>query len=378
MGVFGRGHSPTAIIRDGVHATKIYVGEIQVWDGTRPALVNMVRAHGVGGAPAFGVSADSVVAVPVASGVGVGLPPVLGAVALVSVPAATGSAGIGVPVVTADSVVAVPACTASVDAHAPTGAEQFDVTVSAVVAEGSGLAPNLVVAAGFDVLVEVAAATGGAPAPAVSATGSALVGMVATTASAMAVDPAVSASSPIAVPAATASAAARAPGLSLGGGVTVPVATGTTAAPAPVVTTASYPMGADKNSTAQNGTVGSWTQVNGFTVRSGFPNTVISSNALAPNGGGTFTFTANIRYGYEYGIHQARIKKLSGGVATYYTGNQNNYPSVGSGNTTRNVAVSASVSVAAGDLLSLEFFTDTSFSGAHNISTGSVTYLYFQ
>lgn len=235
MGVFGRGRSPTAIIRNGVHATKIYVGEIQVWDGTRPALVNMVRAHAGGSAPTFGVSADSVVGVPVASAAGVGLPPAVGADAFVTVPVVAGAAGIVAPVVVADSVVVVPACTAAADAHAPTGAEQFDVTVVVPVADGSAEASVFVVGADFDAAVPAAVGTAEAPAPAATATGSALVGMVVATGSAAAVAPGVSASSPVLMPAATSAASAPAPGLSLGGSAALPVATGTAAAAAPLV-----------------------------------------------------------------------------------------------------------------------------------------------
>ena len=132
--------------------------------------------------------------------------------------------------------------------------------------------------------------------------------------------------------------------------------------------------GMSKNSTAQNGTVSTWTKVIGWDVRSGYPTTTITSDSLevAAGAAGTVNVAAQVKYAYEYGTHQCRVKKNGTVVLTSAT---NNYPSVGSGNTSGAVAVSGSVSVAAGDLLTLEFYTDTGFSGADGITTGVNTYL---
>jgi hypothetical protein len=134
-------------------------------------------------------------------------------------------------------------------------------------------------------------------------------------------------------------------------------------------------MGMDKNATAQDGTTSTWTQVIGFNVRTGFAGSSIVGNALVPNGSGTFTLYANVNYGYEYGTHQCRVKKNG---TVILTSASNNYPSTGSGNSDKNVFVSGSVTLTAGDQLTLEFYTDTTFSGAQHITTGPTTYLYFQ
>jgi len=129
--------------------------------------------------------------------------------------------------------------------------------------------------------------------------------------------------------------------------------------------------GMDKNATTQNGTLSTWTKVIGWNVRSGYSST-ISSDSLVVGATGTVNIAAQVDYNYEYGTHQCRVKNNG---TVILTSAQNNYPSVGSGNTSGAVAVTGSVSVTAGDLLTLEFYTDTSFSGADGITTGVTTYL---
>ena len=372
MGVFGRGRTPTAILRNGVHATKIYVGDRLVWDGTRPALVNMVRAHGVGSAPTFGVVADSSVGVPVASATGVGLPPVLGADALVTVPVSTGVAGIVAPVVTADSAVAVPASTAAAEAPAPTGAEQFNVTVAVPPAEGSAEAPVFVVAAHVDTVVPVAEGTAEALVPAVSATGSALVGMVVAVGSTVAVAPGVSASSPVAVPAATGAASAPAAALSLGGSVTVPVATGSGLAKPFVVSTAPVPSGMDKFN-AQALTVRSvWTQVTSWTTRAGFAtNSGIASHSLVSNGSGPVNITCQITQGNEgtsSNVKGCRVL-VNGVVVQTFTG-------TGGATANRIHGGTFTQSLASGDVVTMEAYHDSTTASYREVQA-SGTYLFW-
>ena len=125
-----------------------------------------------------------------------------------------------------------------------------------------------------------------------------------------------------------------------------------------------HPMGMDKSGTQSCPT--SWVQVTGWAARSGFPSTVITSNALVAADTATVTITGKITItgGTLPGV-AFRIKR-NGTVI---------YTSTQSGTSQTGAAVG--VNIETGDTLTMEAQSST-FSGTPTISAGAAnTFLYF-
>lgn len=153
------------------------------------------------------------------------------------------------------------------------------------------------------------------------------------------------------------------------GYVDAPTMTVTAELHAPTVTTevpAWSPMGMDKSGTLSNGS--SWHAVTGWTPRAGFPDTVITSNGLVANGPGEVTVYGKITVGGAGLIGPAvafRIK-LNGTVI---------FESPQSGATQSG---SVTVTLAAGDVLTMESKSSSTYGSRTTQAGADNTYLYFE
>lgn len=127
-------------------------------------------------------------------------------------------------------------------------------------------------------------------------------------------------------------------------------------------------MGMDKSGSTQLLAGSTWTTITGWTARSGFPATVIESDGLVMGGSGIVTASGSMHTGTssagDFGI---RVYKNASMVEEFFQ--------TASGQTIS--GTTASFEVAAGDVLTLQGYRDSSGStNAKTVQTGTSTYLY--
>ncbi|WP_156042316.1 hypothetical protein [Rhodococcus sp. UNC363MFTsu5.1] len=241
------------------------------------------------------------------------------------------------PTLSSDSTIAVPAATGA----GSTGTPVSDAAIAA---------PS-------------AAASAQAPVPGIATTGSSNVGAPAASSAAQAPTPGVAASAPVAAVPATASAAAPVPAVADNETVSAVKAAASASAPTPgVAAIHEVPMGMDKSGASQTIGANVWTLLTTWVVRSGYPDTVISSNALRPTAG-DYYFDAKVAINTARQLRARIVRNGSEVLAT-----------VDSGTSVTSVTVSTAspVTISSGDLITVEA---NPTAGRDVISGASNTYL---
>lgn len=135
-------------------------------------------------------------------------------------------------------------------------------------------------------------------------------------------------------------------------------------------------VGLQKSSATQTVPLNTWTQVTGTVRRAGLAyalSDVVDNGLVVPEGkAGERLVTARVTYAYNYASHQVRVK-LNGSVVL--TGALSTYPTYGGENGVGFVQVSGLVTVDAGDVLTVEFWTDSNFANTNQVSAGAGTYV---
>lgn len=126
--------------------------------------------------------------------------------------------------------------------------------------------------------------------------------------------------------------------------------------------------GADKNGVQQLAD-SVWAVADSVVVRSGFADTVLSGTSLVMSGSGTITVTARMTLGGSSSTNTKGFRILkNGNVIQTFTNNNNDR--IASGTT-------SSFAVAAGDLISIEFYAATVWANDRTVQPGPTsTYFY--
>lgn len=180
--------------------------------------------------------------------------------------------------------------------------------------------------------------------------------------------PTVVADALIVPPKATIAIGMRTPTISAGATNTPPPIVVMLATPAPDVRAihAITPAGMDKSGD-QTISAGVWTKVTGWTVRSGYSGTVITSDGIQISGGGPSALVFSGTNGYAYNGRQIRIVRTpSGGSSSVIiTG------PVNSSGTDKSLSASGTVTLANADNITVEYFVDSSFNANTTLKAGS-------
>lgn len=312
--LFRRGVAPVDVKLGDRDVLQIYLGDILIWDGTTPVIVDAPATYGTGTAPTPALS------------VGIGL----------DAPAATGTGSAPVPVLS-------------------TG-----VTVAAAAALGEGVAPSPALSAGVTLDAPPAYGTGVVPEPAVGET---VVDAPPAYGTGVVPTPGVSAGVTVIADPAIGEGAAQQPDVGAGVTISPSAATGTGSAPAPEFVSFA-PSGMYKNGT--QGITTSYAQIINWTADTGgYPGSSISSHGLVAQGAKTgATIAANIPFsgGLSAGV-TVRIKKNGTVIAT---GSQV------SGTTGTALCTATGQTVANGDNFTVEVIGTNNFP---SVSSGTGTYL---
>ncbi|WP_280451529.1 hypothetical protein [Nocardia cyriacigeorgica] len=315
MSLFIRDGAPMDLRLGDENILRVHLGDVLVWDGATPVYVNAPPANGVS-------------AVPI---------PALVVGVRMNIPATVGSGSAPVPGISGGVTADAPAPLG--DGVAPAPAVSFGVTLSPPAAFGDGGVPAPSVGA-----IDIPPVLGSGAAPA----------------------PSVSGGATVPAPESTGAGSSPAPSIRVGVTASPPAALGTGTAPAPEVVTFS-PMGMDKSGTLSL-PAGTTATVAGWTVRSGYPGTVITGDALVSNGTKDVTIQCKVTLTSAWGSSTAlTLRVLKNGV------------SIGTGSIAFNAtstSFSVSTSLVSGDQISLQYTTPFGASGTiHQGSTN--TYLYY-
>lgn len=366
MGLFNRGQSISGMWLDGKPAIRAYLGDVLVWDGTKPAFVNVPRALASALAVAPAVRADASITSVRAMGSSSVIAPSLTAFATVDPETAViVTAQASAPVVRADSIIMVETITVGAQALPAVAAQSSAATVAAPAAVVSVVTPTPSVAAHFATTVPAIAVNVSAQVPVITATGAAVVNVPVAAVNATARIPVVSGNSSVVAFAVTADAAAKTPVVTASSNVSPPKAAATGLAPVPVVQGINFtPTGMTKNGN-QSVTSATAIKVTGWTADSG---STVSGNGLVPGGSKTATAT--------FGLSVAN----AGGSQTMYMALYKNGVQVGAtaskaiaGFASDTITSSLSVAVIPSDLI--EMYTWTQFSATVTVNGGSGTYV---
>lgn len=236
MGLFNRGQSISGMWLDGKPAIRAYLGDVLVWDGTKPAFVNVPRALASAAAVAPAVRADASMTAVCALGSSSAIAPSLTAFATVDPETAViVTAQASAPVVRADSIIMVETITVGAQALPAVAAQSSAATVASPAAVVSVATPTPSVAAHFATTIPAIAVNAAAQVPVITATGAAVVNVPVSAVNAMARVPAVSGNSSVGAFAVTADSTAKIPAISGSSNVTAVKATASSLAPIPVV-----------------------------------------------------------------------------------------------------------------------------------------------
>ncbi|MDI9914358.1 hypothetical protein [Rhodococcus sp. IEGM 1379] len=360
MGIFNRDRSISGMQLDGNLAIQAHLGEMLVWDGTRAAFVSV---------PCARVSTTVVV-------------PAVSAGAVSSVSKSVGSVAVVVPVLTASSVVR-PETTVIVTARATdpsvrgdstimaevitvagqtlpaVAAQSFSASVVALAAPSGAVVRIPVVAAAFSAVVAATVVNAMPVVPVITATGTAVLNSPVAAVNVAARVPVVSGSSRVTVLAVTGEVATAVPVVSASSAVAAVKAVVTALAPVPVVTGASFAVaGMTKNGsqTTTAGASGARKDVTGWTADSG---STVTSNALIVSGPKTSaTISGQIRLTTAYPTSTIITPYLTVNGTLVKTGT-----AVTVYGETKNVPVSVTYTVSAGDAVKLQYSNIDSDSG---------------
>lgn len=285
MGLFNRGQSISGMWLDGKPAIRAYLGDVLVWDGTKPAFVNVPRALASASAVAPAVRADASISAIPALGSSSAIAPSLTAFATVDPETAViVTAQASTPAVRADSIIMVETITVGAQALPAVAAQSSAATVAAPAAVVSVVTSTPSMAAHFATTIPAIAVNAAAQVPVITATGAAVVNVPVSAVNAMARVPAVSGNSSVGAFVVTSDATAKTPVVTATSNVSPPKATATGLARVPVVQAINFtPSGMTKNG-SQTIPTNTLTQVTGWTPDAG---STVTSDALVVNGSKT-------------------------------------------------------------------------------------------
>lgn len=349
-----------------------YLGEDLVWNGRVSQLIQVPVAKASAAAPLMAVSTSNTIDMPVAVAYAEAFSPAaVRAGVTINVPTAAAYASAPLADSSRDQIIVIPTASAVGDAPTAEIAVSAGSTVFMEVASAVAEAPNA--GSSGDALVEMPVASAFAEAP----TGAGLSGffgeMETATATASAPNADVATENRITFPVATASASAPVSAVKAGATTTPPTATATASAPDGTWATPSYvPMGMDKVGT-QTLAANAWFLVTGWTVRAGYPNTVIASNGLVVETSHDMVVHYRVQFsgaGLASQTKGARVKINGAVIHTVSAGGD------GTVNTFREGSFSASL--LDNDVITLEAFHGSSVGSNRVIQEGAAyTFLYF-
>lgn len=333
MPIFQNGKAPAAmryIDEAGLehHIVRAYLGDKLVWDGTVPAFVSMPRMAGSGAAFAPDVLGVSIVSAPLAAGAGELPVPVPGGGGGVITGVLAGSAVLLDPMIGGSARIFPPeSMDAEGELHEPgIGTEVPGVTlVPTATGVGSIREPSVHVPATIaaDLLV------GSAELLEVGMRAAANVAVPASTGAGALDEPTVTAAATVGVPVASGAGAMPTPTHAAGQTVQAPAMSGAGEMPAPVVEALNFlPSGMDKSGNFSL-SANTWTTVPAWTIRTGFPDTVIVSNGIEVPAGAEVIISGQARFGAADAIqgNGMGMRVMAGstliGTVAYTPGNGN-------------------------------------------------------
>ncbi|AEV51995.1 hypothetical protein [Prescottella equi] len=308
---------------DGVEhqVVQVRLGDRIVFDGTTPALASVRRFTGSGQVLAPSVQAGQSVALQRSTAVSEFRAMTVSAGARIAMPTLTGTGTAFAPDVTGAAALEVLAAPATGRFLPASGGEIAAGVVYLPAMTAIGSVPPPIAAVPADVEVEIMTAVG--EVRLVSVCGQALADAIAATMSGQAFAPSVRNGQRQDVPRSTATSKATAPSVSAGARVGMPVATATGQMRA-ADTGKPFPMGMDKSGN-QSITSFAVTDLIGFVVRSGFPDTNLVGDKLVSGASMTVTFTARVGASGNIGqtvrvVRNGTEVVASGSVNTVLTG----------------------------------------------------------
>lgn len=361
MGLFNRGQSISGMWLDGKPAIRAYLGDVLVWDGTKPAFVNVPRALVAALAVAPAVRADASITAVRAMGSSSVIAPSLTAFATVDPETAViVTAQASAPVVRADSIIMVETITVGAQALPAVAAQSSAATVASPAAVVSVATPIPSVAAHFATTIPAIAVNASAQVPVITATGAAVVNVPVAAVNAMARVPVVSGNSSVVAFAVTADATAKTPVVTASSNVSPPKATATGLARVPVVQANNFITVSMTKSGDQQLAASTWTEVASWTAGS---NSTVSGNALRVNGSGNATIQVGSEWPTSTSVKDWRV--LKNGTVVWTKGS-------GTGLT---LADTFALAVVDGDLLTCEAWNSSGVAANRIVKTGANTYL---
>lgn len=309
MGLFNRGQSISGMWLDGKPAIRAYLGDVLVWDGTKPAFVNVPRALASALAVAPAIRADASITAVRTLGSSAAYAPSLTAFATVDPETAViVTAQASTPVARADSLILVDVITVAAQALPAVAAQSSAATVAPPAAVVSVATPTPSVAAHFATTIPAITVNAAAQVPVITATGAAVVNVPVSAVNAMARVPAVSGNSSVGAFAVTTEGSAKIPAISGSSNVTAVKATASALALIAVVQAINFTAsGMTKNGTYVSSTNSTWLTVPAWTadagstvssngvVANGSKSNAVVSGQLSINNSGIFGFPANFR-----------------------------------------------------------------------------------
>ncbi|BAH52307.1 hypothetical protein [Rhodococcus opacus] len=372
MPLFNRGQAPLRMVLGGQQVLRVILDGVVVWDGTRPALVQLARLRATVAFPAPVVRADAVPdTVPVLSTIGAAMPAPSGVVgsAVVQAPRMQTTVALPTPGLITDTEVDVLPAEISVVMLTATASENFDGVVSAPPMTVAAAMPVPVVATGFFVAavsMSVSAAMG-TPIVTVSSTG--MVPAVSMLASVSMPAPAVTAGVNVAAVKQMVNALMPVPVIFAQRNVNIAAVkmSGSAAMNAPVVSGSMNPQGMQRTTAALTLAQNTYTKITPMQAKSGYESTITSDGLVMP-GGGVCNLFARITWNLN-SASERRIRIVKNGSTVLGE-------TISSGtHTTLDVTVN-NVTLTASDVLTVEGYSTASTSSGRVLDTAAgVTYL---
>lgn len=361
MGLFNRGQSISGMWLDGKPAIRAYLGDVLVWDGTKPAFVNVPRALASALAVPPAVRADASITAVRTLGSSAAYAPSLTAFATVDPETAViVTAQAGTPVVRADSLILIDVITVAAQALPAVAAQSSSAAVEVPSISVSVSVPTPTVAAHFATTIPAIAVNASAQVPVITATGAAVVNVPVSAVNAMARVPVVSGNSSVVAFAVTADATAKTPVVTSSSNVSPPKATATGLARVPVVQANNFITVTMTKNGDQQLAASTWTEVGPWTAGS---NSTVTGNALRVNGSGNATIQVGSEWPTSTSVKDWRV--LKNGTVVWTKGS-------GTGLT---LADTFALTVVDGDLLTCEGWNSSGVTANRIVKTGANTYL---
>lgn len=355
---------------DGPVLRVIFDGEI-VWDGTRPALVQLTRLRATVTFPNPAVSAQAVpAAAPLLTEIDAAMlaPSVRGS-SVVSPPPMLVSVAGGAPGLITDAEVEVFGAAVSVVMMEPSASENFDGVVSAPPIEVSAVMPTPAVLTGFFVAAVPMSVSAAMGTPVVTVTSTGQVPAVVMLASVLAPAPAVVTGANVAAVKQQVNAMLPVPVIFAQRNVNITAVkmTGSAAMVAPVVSGSMNPQGMQRTTaTLQLTTASTYQKLTPMQAKSGFEST-LSSDGLVMPGGGVCDLAARVTWNSSSSAER-RLRIMKNGATQL-----GEVISTGT-HSVINVTVD-DVTLSSGDVLTLEGWSSGTASARSLDTTTAVTYL---